>query len=280
MKEPIENSVETIEKTPDDEKKEAQATRRMKVPIDTQTEASEDVRMETPVNAPVKERYRIEIAKLRQMTFKNKVEYIWEYYKVPIIIFGVLLALIGSLINTIFINPPPKITLAISWNAGYVFEEQLEVLSNVMNEQIIDESKNERVDVLHLFFTDDDPMISMANIQRLAAMVAAGQIDIFIVNSLLLEDYSINGYLQPMDEVLSKVRVLDPEVYSRIEERLTSALFESEDRNVTERIMGIDLSDSPLLSELGFFEQERFLSISITAGNIENAARAIIAFFS
>jgi len=283
MKEPNEKSVEThdetIEVTPGEENTQSQVTRRMKVPMDTQTEAQDDERMETPVGAPLKERYKIEVAKLRQMPFKKKMEYIWEYYKIPIIAIILITAIIGSLINTIFINPAPQIVLAISWNAGYVFEEQIEDLKTSLQDKILDEYKNERIDVMHMFFTEDDPMISMANIQRLAAMVAAGAIDIFILSSDQLEDYSLTGYIQPMENILSEIKTLNPFVYESIEEKLTYALHELEDGSTVERIMGIDIKDAPLLSELNFFELERFLSLSITAVNRENAAKAIIAFF-
>jgi len=235
--------------------------------------------METPVHAPLKEQIRIEIMKLREMSFRNKLEYIWEYYKVHIIAVLIVLFVFGSLINTWFINPTPDTALFISWNAGFVFDEQLTDLSEAIREQIVPETAKETVDINRIFLNDADPQIVMASMSQLVAMVAAGVIDVFILDSELLEDYSRTTFIQPLDEILTQVKALDPAAYERIMIDASYAMYSVEEDELEERLMGISIINSPLLSKLGFYEQELYFSMSTTSGNPENIAQALIVFF-
>ena len=235
--------------------------------------------METPVGAPLKVKFRLEITKLREMTFKEKIEYIWEYYKYFIIGIAIVLIICGSLINSFLINPRPETTLFVSWSAGFAFEEQLDELADVLHERVLGNAKNEKVDVAWMLSMGDDPSAQMARINQLVAMVASGVIDIFTLNRELIDEYSASGFLRPMDEVLAEVQRANPGVYEKIRENLIYAMYESEEGNFSEKIMGISVGSSPLLSELEFFEQELYFSLSITSKNVENVVRALIVFF-
>jgi len=235
--------------------------------------------METPVNAPLKEKFRLEIAKLRDMTFKSKLEYLWEYYKIHFIALIIFLFIVGSLINTLLINPNPEDALFISWNAGFAYDEQLEELSEALKEQIVEDAANETVTINRIFMNDDDPQIVMASLSQLVAMVSAGVIDVFILDASLIEEYSQSTIIQPMEGLLASIESTDPAIYERIMEEAKYAMYRSEDDSIEERLMGIRITSSPLLSDLGFFEQELFFSTSITAGNLENTTFALVAFF-
>jgi len=235
--------------------------------------------METPVHAPYRERVRIEIKKLREMPFKKKMEYIWDYYKIPIIVTIAIIFVIGSFINSRFINPAPDAALFVVWNAGFATDEQLNSMKETFETKIIDEEKNEDVIITTFFTMAEDPSISMINIQRLAAMLAAGEIDVFLVGSQMLEEYALLGYLQPMESVLAEIRVINPAVYERINENIVRGDIETEDRSTAERIIGINVSDSSLVNKIGFYVNELFFGISITAGQKENATTALITLF-
>jgi len=235
--------------------------------------------METPVNAPFKEKVKIEIAKLRKMDFKTKMGYIWEYYKLLLIGLVIFLIIIGSLINTWFINPPPDTALFISWNTGFIFDEHVNELTDTLNDRLIDEKENATVVISPMIGGDADPTLAMANTQRLVAMVAAGQIDIFILDSATLEEYAQNGFIKPLDTVLAEVRSIDPGAYGRIEENLAYAMHESEEGVLSNRIMGVDISNNPLLTDPVFLDQEFILCLSVTAANVTNVAKTLIVFF-
>jgi len=235
--------------------------------------------METPVNAPFKEKVRLEAAKLREMNFKSKLEYIWEYYKIHIVFIIIALFIIFSLLNTWVFNPAPDTALFISWNRGYVPDEQIDRLKDYLEERLVEEDVREEVVVSPFFFTGDDPVSIMADIQRTTAMLAAGMIDLFITDQALLEEYSIVGYVQPLDQILTAIQSKNPEAYSRIEENIVTALFETGEDITESKTAGIKISGSPLFSKLGIFRQELYISMSITAERIENIIDALILFF-
>ena len=235
--------------------------------------------METPVNAPLKVKFQLEVKKLREMSFKNKLEYIWEYYKIHIVALLIVLFIIGSLINAWFINPTPETALFISWNAGFTTDEQLTELAEVIQLQIIHEGAKEVVAIDRIFMNDEDPQMSMTSITQLVAMISAGVIDIFILDSVLLENYSLSTFIQPMDDILAEVKLANPTVYERIMGEAKYAEYSLEEDNVAVRLMGIGIGNTPLLMDLGFHEQELYFAASITAGNADNIARALILFF-
>ena len=231
-----------------------------------------------------KDRSRSEREKLREMKFKEKIEYIWEYYKYHIIGVAIALAILGSLLNTFIFNPQPDVGLFIAWNAGFVDQERLEDLSATLNEHMTFQTEGEVADVSRFFTATDDPQMSVAHIQRLVAMITAGAIDVFIVDSELFAEYSYIGYIVPLDEVLSLVESINPDVHAIIMNEATFALYSDHNEVVSEQLMGIRLADSPLLLELGvinpdLYWMDWYFGISVTTGNLKNIAHALIMMF-
>jgi len=235
--------------------------------------------METPVNAPIKEKIRIEFAKLREMTFKNKLDYIWEYYKFHIVCITIVLFIIFSMLNLWIFNPRPDTVLFISWNGGFATEDQLKSLKDSLEERLIPEGENEEVVIAQFFLSSDDPAMNMAELQRTAAMLAAGTIDFFIVNSELLEQYSRFGYFMPLENVLTIIQSKNPEAYRRIEENVVTADFEIEEGVRENLSAGIKIGNSPLFLKHGLYRQDIYISIAATTNQLDNIIEALILFF-
>jgi len=238
-----------------------------------------EFRNDTPVNAPVKEKFRIEMRKIREMRGKKKFEYIWGYYKFHILVLVGLLVLAGSIINSVFINPRPQNVLFVAWSTGFATEEQLSDLKDVLNERIIEPKANETIEIAMFFQAHEDPSMDAAQIQRLAAMIAAGMIDVFIIDTEMLEDYIRFGYLHPMEEILSDIRRQNPTIYNRITENAIRTTYTSFEGVTSENIMGIDITKNRILNELGFFEFDKIFTLSVTASHPENVTKALMALF-
>jgi len=275
MERPTENSTHS--------QAESRVEAREEIPAEDSTETTEETSTAVPpkslVGAPIKVQYREELKKLRKMPFKKKMEYIWEYYKFYLLGIVLVLVIIGSLINTWFINPPPSTALFVAWSAGFATEEQLTDLADVLEELLVDKNENEEVIVSRFASSGVDPSFDMANVQRLVAMIAAGVIDVFILDLETLEEKSNNGFVKPLEDVLAEIRSTNPRVYDRIMENAITIRYEPEEDIIAESIMGIYISDSVLYKELGFFEQDLYISIASTTRSLENVVRAIILFF-
>ena len=235
--------------------------------------------MQTPVGVPLGEKISIEIKKLREMSFKEKLEYIWEYYKFHIIGIAVALLIIGGLMNTWFFNPKPEAALFISWNSGFTTDEQRDELQEFLQELLIEGNENKEVIISYVLMNENDPTLAMVNVQRIVAMVAGGTIDIFILDAERLEENTKNGFLQPIEGILAEVQKKNAAVYEIIKENTAIELYELEEDVFSERIMGINVKSSPLLSELEFIGQELYLSVSITSEKTENIIKTLIALF-
>jgi len=238
--------------------------------------------METPVHAPFRVKVRLEIAKLRTMSFKEKAEYIWEYYKLLLIGIGVFLLIIGSIINTMFINPPAQTALLIEWSADFVLHEQLEDLAGALTEHIVDESVNEVVLASLFFEVAEDPQMHMAMVSRRVAMIAAGELDVFIQNAAQLEETAMMGLVMPLENMLSDIEARYPLVFGTIGENLVYArydLHETDGLGGQERVVGIDIGGSPLLRELGFHERELIFSVVTNSNRLGNALSTLVLLF-
>jgi len=250
-----------------------------KTELNEPEQVSDKFKNDTPVYASVKEKFRIEKRKIKEMPFKKKVEYIWEYYKFHLIVIILILAIAGGIINSVFINPRPQITLFVAWSTGFITDEQTSDLTEKMNERIIEPKANETVEINMFFPTADDPSMDAAQIQRLAAMLSAGMIDVFILDFEMLEGYASFGYLEPMESFLNDIRRINPTVYNRIAENTVTVEYTTFEGVTYKNIMGVDISNSRLLNELGFFDFDRIFSLAISASFPGNAAEALILLF-
>ena len=233
---------------------------------------------ERPMGAPLKKQFRLEMSKLQKMTFKKKAEYIWEYYRFHLMgIVGALILVVSITIG--ILTPSPDTVLFVAWT-GFTTETQRENLVYELSAAVVDESEHEQVDVVLFLSGGDDPMITMANMQRLVAMVASGQIDVFILDSETLKNYSVTGFVQPLESILTEVARANPSVYRIIEEYAFITDFEVDTGVYSEQIMGISLTYAPLIEEINFFyPYDLFFAVSSTSQQVENATKALIAFF-
>jgi len=238
--------------------------------------------METPVHAPFSVKVRLEIAKLRTMKFREKMEYLWEYYKLFFIVIALTLFFIGSIINTVFINPPARTALLIEWSADFVIHEQLDELADVLTEHLVDESVNEVVLASLFFEAAEDPQMQMAMVSRRMALIAAGELDVFIQSEAQLEETAMMGVVMPLDTILSIIEARYPSVFGTIGENLVYAqhdVNESDGSGGQERVVGIDIGGSPLLRELGFHERELIFSVVANSNRLGNALSTLVLLF-
>jgi len=226
----------------------------------------------------IKFSFKDEIAKLKTLTFKEKVDHIWEYYKIPLIALVLVLALVGYIINGI-VNPSPEVELFIAWNSDRVITDNIEELSFIFAERL--EFNPVEQDVIISWFPVDpaDPQMQMAGVQRMMAMLTVGGIDLFVLEEEQLQSHANFGIVVPLEETLSAIRVMNPTVYEIISERTVKITYEDFYENIVENIMAIDITGSPMLHEIGFGEIDFMISLAVNATFTDHAKQAIIALF-
>lgn len=142
--------------------------------------------------------------KLKNMTFKEKLEYIWDYYHIHIISGVIIIIMSFSLLNALVFNPPADIY------AGVVFYN--EYLDSTISDKLIyefDETYVNPEDNLNLFITTLDTTtenmeLTVANQQKYVLMLAAKEIDVMVTNPETFEELKIQPSFINLEEVFPK----------------------------------------------------------------------------
>ncbi|MDR1639760.1 MAG: hypothetical protein LBT59_08715 [Clostridiales bacterium] len=152
----------------------------------------------------VSEYCRLEAEKLKGMSFKGKLEYIWEYYKIPIIATLAGIFIIWSLVDTIWIHPPKKAFVQTAFLEGYQTDEALDAYARAMEAAVMTPEELEDLEAMAIMFMSEsgDPQVDMANAQKLFAMVAANEIDLMLFPEELLPTYAEQQMVQDITPFL------------------------------------------------------------------------------
>jgi len=208
-----------------------------------------------------------ESAKLRAMTFKEKLQYIWEYYKLQIIIFVIVVAII---LTFIFSNNRDSY-LYSAWFGSHVSREQTYQLGQSLS-VIIDEQNYAPIVVTSYLMTGNMES-DMAMQQRFFAMIQSGIVDMaFATHDQLVELASI-GLFIPIQNLIEEVQ--DPAFYQQLSDRLHTITFLDFDYVSQTETIGISLEGSPLLAELGIPSHDLYLAVMFNAENLYRIIAAL-----
>jgi hypothetical protein len=215
--------------------------------------------------------------KLKEMSFRDKRLYIWEYYKIHIFAAIFILIILGSLIDAWFINKPKKPYLHVAWMASYQTPEDLMLLSQILTDALVEDKTQEEVLISSFLLSGADPTYDMAIQQRFIAMLAAGELHAFIIED---EDYvwgmAEAETIRPMDKVMAELEMLDKALHDRIVPLLVYAEYDdSRTGELTGGLFGVPLAGSSLLEGLGINTDDLFLCKVVIDGHDLPTARAI-----
>lgn len=215
----------------------------------------------------------------RKMSLADKADYIFTYYKLPIVVGLVLLYFVCY---TVYRQVTKKEDVLYSGLMNISVGEDLESqLDGGFISAMGGETKKAEVYLYRGLYMSDNPSSEdheywYASKMKLMAAIEAKQLDVVLMNKEAYDVCSQNGYLLDLNDLL----VQDDSLYCFIEPYLTTNTVIIEDNSieyalkkahryeaVTEEITnGIDLSMFPLFQEAGF-------SDSVYFGVIANSPR-------
>ena len=218
-------------------------------------------------------------ASFRKMSLADKADYIFTYYRLPIVVGLVLLYFVGY---TVYRQVTKKdvvlYTALMNISVGEDFESQL-------NEEFISaaggETKKTEVYLYRGIYLSDNPtaenhQYAYASKLKLLASIEAKRLDVVLMNQEAYDIYSRNGYLLDLHDLLtpndSQYRLLEPYLTANtviIEDNsIELALHEaSRYKAVTEEVTnGLEVSTFPIFQEAGFPD-------SVYLGVIANSPR-------
>lgn len=204
----------------------------------------------------------------RDLHGKKKLQYIWDYYKFPLLLLCILLYIAGYSIHGRLTHKDVALyTALVNVTAG---EDLTEELSNrFLNARNIDTAKNELYLYSGLYLTDDENNIyheyTYASRMKILATIDGEQLDVVLMNKEAFDAFSQNGYLCDLDKLLSREV---PEFYETLKPDLVTNTSILEDNSIDlylddsvsyhaeteEYTMGVDLSHSHVIQKAGFTE--------------------------
>lgn len=150
-------------------------------------------------------------------TTKDKVEYIWEYYKWHILAFVFVVYCIG---NIIYSNVTAKdyVLQGLFLNTLAQSETVLEMEQDFMEAFPIDTSSEEVFFDASLYYSNDDTDsaamdTSYQTIQVLATRVAAKELDFMVADVAALYDFAYDQYFTELSEIMSEEQLKTYEPY-------------------------------------------------------------------
>ncbi len=221
---------------------------------------------------------------LKHLHGKQKIQYVWNYYKLPIVICLIFIYIIGY---TTYGHFSRKDTLLYTGIVNVSTGEQLtgELNGGFLDYMDVDTSKIELKLYAGLYLTDapDDPNheYTYASRIKIIASIDDEKLDVVIMNKEAFDAFSQNGYLSDMEELLQdmdsdSLAVLKPYLVTNaviLEDNADDILLNkslSYEAVTEEYPMGLLISQKGLFKEAGF-EDDVYLGV------IKNSPRMDIA---
>lgn len=221
---------------------------------------------------------------LHSLQGMKKVQYIWDYYKLPLIISGIILYVI---VYILYRNLSYKDTVLyvalVNVNAGETLTEQLN--EGFMETLDVNTSQNKLHLYSGLYLTDGENNAyheyTYASQMKILASIDGELLDVVLMDKEAFDAFSQNGYLCNLDELLSEE---NPAFYEDIKPFIVNNILIIEDNSfelqfdasipysaVTEEYpVGLDVSQAQLIQQAGF-EETVYLGIIANSPRIDTA---------
>ncbi len=181
----------------------------------------------------------------KQLDGKQKIQYIWDYYKFPIFVCLIFVYIIGY---TIYGHFAKKDTMLYAALVNVSASEQLtaQLSDGFMDFMNTDTSKNDVQLYTGLYLTSnqDDPNheYTYASRIKIMASIDGEQLDIVLMNKEAFDEFSQNGYLCNLEKLLYDS---NPDTFEELKPYLVTN---------TAYPAGLDMSQKGILKKAGFKE--------------------------
>ena len=222
-------------------------------------------------NVTFKERLHEEAAKLKEMSFKDKFWYIWEYYKFPII--GVIIAvfLVGSIGSAMYNNRFDTALSCAVLNSRY--DSDALTVDQYFNEgfrAFIGLDENTKIDVDYSMSPtfDESAMneYSYAELAKLTAMISSKGLDVMIGRPDVIDHYG------EMVGFLNLEEALPPDLYEQVKDYLYPV---TNAETGQESFCGLRLEDTSFGEKTGLILDNPVLTVMSNSPHTDTAIQLI-----
>lgn len=159
--------------------------------------------------------------KWASMSWPQRIHYIWDYYKIPILIACLVLYVGGYFVYRQVTRKEPVLYTALANVPG---EEPLTYLltDGFLDYANVNPSKNEVMLYANWYITDDstDPNYQLAYATTVQTMATTQEkmLDVILMDQTAFDHFAENGFLCDLEELLTRE---DPQLYESVKPYLT-----------------------------------------------------------
>ena len=212
----------------------------------------------------LKSRFQADRETLARLDRKGKVQFIWDYYKLPIVALGVCLALLVSVVS-INLSRWDTVMYAVFVNTDQTgVEPDAALLDAVLEEAGVDMRKR-HIDVTANLTLGQNEAYDGQTIMVLAALFGISDLDLFASDEAVFQRYADQNAFADLS------KLIEPELLSPHEADLY--YYDIEDG---QRVLGgIVLHPGSVLHQAGYFHADVILGAAINGENLDMAIRFI-----
>ena len=200
---------------------------------------------------------------LKGMSFKEKMSYVWEYYKIHIVSIIVSLLLITSFGYSQITNQ--EVYYDITYIGASIDVDQLSKVDNILNKKILKESTKKVINLDSIFTDNSSSELNEQFSQKFMVKIASKDIDMAIVNKQFFEDNYSSGMFLNFESITGF-------------DSLTTAnqeFIKRNDSNGNLVTYGIAVNSINLLGDVKFPSNDNIL---VVISNSERIDRSLIMF--
>lgn len=204
----------------------------------------------------------------KTMTMGEKLEHIWEYYKLVILGIAAAVALIIYIIVKAVTPEPDVVMNAVLVNANSFDVQEENCFQRYLKENNYDlESETINVNASMYLDSTNDAQTSAVSYQVLVAMNMVGEIDLLIGNESVIDMLGSGQGLFEVEDILP----------AEIVEKYKEQLYTVEDSETGETyVCGIWLPEENALKQDGYYFGEVLAAIPYTAENMDTAKDVLL----
>lgn len=207
--------------------------------MDEKRVENEKTKLEGNASIYNKREQRTEKQKLSEMSGKQKLSYLKDYYLKKTLIAILCLGLTGSLLYTV-LTPKPETILKFAIFENPFLSDDLEMIRTDLTNLLIQDPENQDIFIDTDYFFSSNSGVSQ---MKLMTRISAGELDLILAPESLFKEQAENATFLPLEDFLTEERK------AKYKDRLYYAKTKSEDvveQTVTygaEQIYGIRVSE-------------------------------------
>lgn len=204
--------------------------------------------------------------KLKNMTPKDRVWYIWNYYKFHMLAVAVALVIIHVIATSVYRSTFSTALHCISIDSYSASDVNFTPLEEDFSSWLgLSEKELITTEVLSMRYGEDADEYSMANMAKMSAMVASRDLDVTICNTESIDHYaSLSGYLD-------LETALPADILALVQDRL----YYTTGEDGVSHAYAIDLSGTAFAAECSLSQGQPLFGIISSTTRIDNVLALI-----